>query len=80
MGGHIVRTFNGVGQEWQVLWGEAVEVPLEVHPDRWVGILIDGQSGTCVLDEQVQQPFHWQFADLAKHLDSYQVEPTRMGW
>ncbi len=78
--GHVVRAFQCVGHKGHVLRHEAVEEPLEVHPDRRVGVLVDGQASARVLYKKVKQPILWQRPYLAFNLGCDEMETTWVGW
>ena len=55
--GHVVWTLSGVNEERVAVGNEAREERIEVTLDIWVGILIDDQRGTRVVNEDRAQAF-----------------------
>jgi hypothetical protein len=55
VGGHIVRAFGGVAVEAIVFGSDAAEELIEVVNDVGVGILLNGERGGGVLNEDGQQ-------------------------
>ena len=56
MGGHVVGAFDGVAVEAIVLGHQANEVLVQVVDDVGVSVLLNGERGRSVLNEDRQQP------------------------
>jgi hypothetical protein len=79
VGGHVVVTLEGVGPVGRAFWHRAVEPGIEVGAHFGRGILVQGQRGRGVLNQEVEK------ADLevgelwqrAQHLAGDQVDAAR---
>ena len=73
---HIVSTFQRMLVFWQVLRNQTVEDGFHIHTNIRVTILVDAQSATGVLCEDVHDARLRQFWQLAHNLACYQMEAT----
>jgi hypothetical protein len=54
VGRHVVGAFVGVGVAGVVFGDPAADEGFEVGTDGWVGVLVNGEGGRRVVDEQVE--------------------------
>jgi len=77
VGRHIIGAFERVLEKRQVFRYQAIEYGLKVHPDGRVGILIDGQAGGGVEDEEMEQAVPGQLAgDGIQNVRGDEMETT----
>ena len=79
MGGHIVGTLQHMVIVGFVLLDHPVENLFQVRPHIRVGILIDAQGATGVLDEEMQQPRLWQRGQMSHHFGGDEMESSALG-
>jgi len=78
MRGHIVGTFRVVREVRRVFRGELVEMPFQIPPNGWIGILVYCKGRGCVLDEEMKDPPP-EGGDLGKHgeyLGGHEMKPA----
>ena len=54
MRGHIIGSFKGMFKKARIFRHHPVEVRFKVAADRWIGVFIDSESCTGVLDENMR--------------------------
>ena len=77
---HIVGTLQRMFILWSILRDKAIENSLHIHANIRISILIDAQSTTGVLTEDVDDARFGQLGQLAQYLTGYQMEAARLGF
>lgn len=79
MGGHVVRTLQRVLVVGLIFWHQTVEDGLHIDTHIGVAILVDAQSTTCVLREDVDDARLWQLGQLTQYLVCHKMKASRFG-
>ena len=78
MSRHIVCTFQSMLIFRAILRNKTIENGFHIYTDIRVCILIDAQSATCVLAEDVDDARLWQLGQLSHDFACYQVETSAL--